>query len=559
MALLKKSSIVGVSVTPEVGLEVAQIDFATQTVLKYGIRQLEYDASRREIADLDLFKEALQDLFFELQIPKGTEVVLNIPTVAFKTNDYPAALDEAQISNAIEEELADHYIFKTVEPAVSAVRLPNASMQFYKIAYTAAQKQMLIEIALGIKDMGYKLVGIDTSVNSVLNALMYKQRVDVSIDSWVLLIVDSYCCTIITMNGKNYVDTYEERISIGQVLDDAENYSTVVGTVTPILKNLPSKYLCVVSKTNIISAEVLASKLSYTAPIIHQEANCFSKEAFLELGPEVDEKFANIVSLDIIGAAIYKDFEQYSDAHFNLFNKSLGDIYTSEQPPEIMLGGRTIVFTPQLLIFAFIVVAIVIILPTVGALLYYANLISTQQNKMAELNQKVQEINQFLKDNENVSSDLFDEGDEIRLGLAHNKNNYSYYTIVGTEIPKKLWLTHLKLSDKTTIEGQADNLESVYAFFRSIKDYNPNSDIKLQKLGLASKTSFTPIEENVENGDNTNSQEFDTDSILTSLNADFYEFIISDDKNAGKSQAKQGTENTDNNGLPGLEPINESN
>lgn len=559
MALLKKSIIVGVSVTPEVGLEVAQIDFATQTVLKYGIRQLEYDASRREIADLDLFKEALQDLFFELQIPKGTEVVLNIPTVAFKTNDYPAALDEAQISNAIEEELADHYIFKTVEPAVSAVRLPNASMQFYKIAYTAAQKQMLIEIALGIKDMGYKLVGIDTSVNSVLNALMYKQRVDVSIDSWVLLIVDSYCCTIITMNGKNYVDTYEERISIGQVLDDAENYSTVVGTVTPILKNLPSKYLCVVSKTNIISAEVLASKLSYTAPIIHQEANCFSKEAFLELGPEVDEKFANIVSLDIIGAAIYKDFEQYSDAHFNLFNKSLGDIYTSEQPPEIMLAGRTIVLTPQLLIFAFVVVAIVIILPTVGALLYYANLISTQQNKMAELNQKVQEINQFLKDNENISSDLFDEGDEIRLGLAHNKNIYSYYTIVGTEIPKKLWLTHLKLSDKTTIEGQADNLESVYAFFRSIKDYNPNSDIKLQKLGLASKTSFTPIEENVENGDNTNSQEFDTDSILTSLNADFYEFIISDDKNAGKSQAKQGTENTDNNGLPGLEPINESN
>ena len=559
MALLKKSSIVGVSVTPEVGLEVAQIDFATQTVLKYGIRQLEYDASRREIADLDLFKEALQDLFFELQIPKGTEVVLNIPTVAFKTNDYPAALDEAQISNAIEEELADHYIFKTVEPAVSAVRLPNASMQFYKIAYTAAQKQMLIEIALGIKDMGYKLVGIDTSVNSVLNALMYKQRVDVSIDSWVLLIVDSYCCTIITMNGKNYVDTYEERISIGQVLDDAENYSTVVGTVTPILKNLPSKYLCVVSKTNIISAEVLASKLSYTAPIIHQEANCFSKEAFLELGPEVDEKFANIVSLDIIGAAIYKDFEQYSDAHFNLFNKSLGDIYTSEQPPEIMLAGRTIVLTPQLLIFAFVVVAIVIILPTVGALLYYANLISTQQNKMAELNQKVQEINQFLKDNENISSDLFDEEDEIRLGLAHNKNIYSYYTIVGTEIPKKLWLTHLKLSDKTTIEGQADNLESVYAFFRSIKDYNPNSDIKLQKLGLASKTSFTPIEENVENGDNTNSQEFDTDSILTSLNADFYEFIISDDKNAGKSQAKQGTENTDNNGLPGLEPINESN
>ena len=236
---LKKSSIVGVSVTPEIGLEVAQVDFASQTVLKYGIRQLEYDSNRREIADLDLFKEALQDLFFELQIPKGTEVVLNLPSVVFKTVDYPAAMDEIQIGNAIEEELADHFIFKSVEPVVSATRLPNSTIQFHKIAYTAAQKQMLIEIAMGIKDLGYKLYAVDTSVNSVLNALMYKQRVEVTDDtSWVLMIIDNMCCRIMTMSGRNYVDTYEERISIGEVLGDAENYGTVVSAVSPILKNL---------------------------------------------------------------------------------------------------------------------------------------------------------------------------------------------------------------------------------------------------------------------------------------------------------------------------------
>ena len=136
-------------------------------------------------------------------------------------------------------------------------------MQFYKIAYTAAQKPMLIEVAMIIKDLGYKLYAIDTSVNSVLNSLMYKGRVNVDPDmSWVLLIVDNLCCRVIPMNGKSYVDCFEERISIGQVLDDAENYSTVINAVSPILKNLPSKYLCVVSKTNIISAEALASKLS---------------------------------------------------------------------------------------------------------------------------------------------------------------------------------------------------------------------------------------------------------------------------------------------------------
>ena len=97
-----KSLVVGVSVTPEVGLEVAQIDFATQTVLKYGIKKLEYDNARREIADLDLFKEALQDLFLELGIVPGSTVVINIPTVTFKVNYYPAALEDVQISNALE-------------------------------------------------------------------------------------------------------------------------------------------------------------------------------------------------------------------------------------------------------------------------------------------------------------------------------------------------------------------------------------------------------------------------------------------------------------------------
>lgn len=548
---MSKKMIVGVSVTPEVGLEVAQIDFASQTVLKYGVRQLEYDSSTRQIADLDLFKEALQDLFFELQIPKGAEVALNIPTVVFKIKDYPASLDETQISGAIEEDLADHFIFKSAEPAIAATSLPNSSMQVYKIAYTAAQKPMLIEVAMIIKDLGYKLYAIDTSVNSVLNSLMYKGRVNVDPDmSWVLLIVDNLCCRVIPMNGKSYVDCFEERISIGQVLDDAENYSTVINAVSPILKNLPSKYLCVVSKTNIISAEALASKLSYTAPIIHQEANCFAKEPFVEPGAGVDDNFANMISLDVIGASILRDFEPYSDAHLNLFNKALGDIYLSEQPPELQLGSRTIVLSNAFLVKMFILFALLILAPAVFVFLMYTGKVAAEQSKLQSLELSITQKQQFLKDNENVSSDLFDEGDEIRIGLEHNKNIYSYYTIVGTEIPKKLWLTHLKLGDKTTIEGQADNLESVYSFFRSIKDYDPDSKIKLQKLGLASKSSVQLLEG--EDG------EFDTDSILTSLNADFYEFNISDDTSAN-NKGQNDNNNSNNSGLPGLEIINENN
>ena len=559
MELFKKSVVIGVSVTPEVGLEVAQIDFATRTVLKYAVRPLEYDINRRDIADLDIFKETLSDLLEELQLPKGTSIVLSLPAVTFRVNDYPASLDEEQVGNAIEEELAEHLIFKNNEPCIAATQLPNSTIQFNKIAYEAVQKTTIIEIAMAIKDLGYKLLAIDTSVNSTLNSLILKERVNVENDvSWVLLLVENNCCRVISMNGRTYVDAFEEKISIGEILGDAENYSTVISAVTPILKNLPSQYLCVVSKTNIVSAEILASKLNYSAPIIHQEANSFSQEVFMDVSPEVDEALAPTISLDVIGAALYRNLLPYSTAHFNLFNKSLGDIYLDEQPPEVVIAGHRIVLDTETLIKIFILCAIVILVPAIIAFIVLLSSISSQNSVNADLDSKIEQMNKFLKDNESVSADLFDEGYEIRVGLEHNKNVYSYYTIVGTEIPKKLWLTHLKFSDKTTIEGQADNLESVYAFFRSVKDYAPESDIKLQKLGLASNAVPKVIEKDAENSDNSDkTDDFEVDSILTSSNADFYEFRISNEPEVKKEDLKKKDEN--GNDLPDLEPIKENN
>ena len=549
MELFKKSVVIGVSVTPEIGLEVAQIDFATRTVLKYANRPLEYDINRRDIADLDIFKETLKDIMDELEIPKEASVVLNLPTVVFKVNDYPAALDEAQVSNAIEEELSEYPLFQNTDPCSSATVLPNSTIQFNKVAYTAAQRATIVEVVMAIKDLGYKTLAIDTSVNSTLNALMLKERVNTEGDvSWVLLLVENNCCRILPMNGRNYVDAFEERISIGEVLGDAENYSTVISAVSPLLKNLPSQYLCVVSKTNIISAEILASKLSYPAPIIHQEANSFSNEAFMDISPDVDESLAPIISLDIIGAGIYQNFLPYSSAHFNLFNKSLGDIYLEEQPPEFTIAGHRIVLSVENLIKIFIVIAVLIAMPAFIAFFILNNNIKTEQDTIADLDTKIEQISKFLKDNESISSDLFDEGDEIKVGLEHNKNIYSYYTIIGTEIPKKLWLTHIKFGDKTTIEGQADNLESVYAFFRSIKDYNPESEIKLQKLGLASSSQPQILDDS--------NPDFETDSILTSMNADFYEFRISDEPEVKKEDLKK---DANGNALPDLETIKENN
>ena len=518
MELFKKSSVIGVSINPEVGLEVAEIDFVSKTILKYACRPIEYNHAQKDVADIDILKESLQDMFVEMEIPKGAEVVLNIPTLVFNIKDYPAALDSVQLDGVIEDDLSTNPNFQDMEPCYSKAILPNSTIQSNKVAYIASQKNTIYELCLIIKEMGVKILAIDTSVNTTVNALRYLERVNSEHNSnWVLMLVEQTCCRVLLMIGSNYSDVFEEKISIGDVLGEEENYETVIAAVAPILKNIPAKYLCVVSKTSVISAEKLANKITYSAPVTYQEANSYLSEPFLQCAPTVNEEYACNISLDIIGASIYRDFLPYSSAKLNLFNKSLGDIYMMEQPPEIKVNNRIISLSTDFLIKAFIVILVIILIPSTVTMILVGISKARDQKELNKLNAEIQEADEFLRENNNISAEMFDEGDQIRTGLEHNRSIYYYYTIVGTEIPKKLWLTHLKLDDKVTIEGQADNLESVYGFFRNIKDYNSDSGIKLQKLGLASSAR-------------SKIDSYDTESMLSSLNADFYEFRISNEE-----------------------------
>ena len=546
MINFKKNITVGVSVSSERGLEVAQIDFATKTILKYASRQLSFDNNRKEISDLDIFKETLQDVFNELQIPKGAEIVLSVPPAVFKVTDYPASLTESQIDSVIEEDLLEHYLFKEVEPAFAATKLPNSTIQFNKVVSAASPKIMLIEIALQIKEMGYSLIGIEPNINATLNSLVYNDRVNTNPDfNWVLLLVENSSCRIIPMQSRNYVESFEERISIGEVLGDEENYSTVVSAISPIIKNLPSQCLYIVSKTNVISAKVLAEKILYNGQIIHEESNYFVTEPFLELGPEVDPEMAKTASLDVVGAAISREFREFTTSDLNLFNETLGDVYLDEQPPVVVISGRKFVLSMQNMIKASILVAIPMLLIIFGLLYWVNGTIAGLQQKLDEAKFNISKIKRDLDAHGNISTEAFDEGDEVRIGIVYNKNIFTYYQIVGTEIPQKLWLTNLELGKYTTIEGQADNLESIYSFFRSIKDYNPKSAVKLQSLGLATTSKLTTLSKE---GD------FDTNSILTTMNADFYKFRISDAPIENKDVKKKGNnKNQALNELPELD------
>ncbi len=526
----KKRMVVGVSVSPELGLEVAQIDFLEKKVLKYARAPLAYDFAQRSVADVDIFKETLQELLQSLMIPKGADIVLNIPSATFDIAEYPASLTEERIKLDVEEKLLSLPFYEKKEPLFDVVKLPLATMQFNRYLSASASMTNMSEIAMYIEDLGYNLICIDSTVNSILNALIYNERIELEAEKiWTLLIVDNSCCRVLTMQDSCYLESFEERISIGAVLGDEENYSTVVSAVNPILEKSPTDRLYIISNTSIISSRKLANNLNFKGQIIHHEANQYAESSFLEFDEEViDAEEARTISLEVIGAAIRREFaSNYVIANLNLFNSSMGDVYFRAQPPEVKIGDKTIVLSNERLFKLASIYLVALLMLVLFFLVPISAKIKGLENDIAKVNKNIKDVEGFLKNNNDISTSLFDEGDEIKMGLANNKKVYTYYSVIGTEIPEKLWLTGLHLGKKVIISGQADNIESVYSFFKNIRDYNLDDKLKLQKLGLASSKKITNI--------NT-VEDFDTESILTSMNADFYEFKFS---NVPEEEVKQ--------------------
>ena len=89
---------VGISVSPNVGVEMMVVDAQQHKIMKYAHRPLAYNSSTREIEDYGEFKQALQDLFNELRItPKDSNVILNMPSVCFGHTFLPTVLDDEGI------------------------------------------------------------------------------------------------------------------------------------------------------------------------------------------------------------------------------------------------------------------------------------------------------------------------------------------------------------------------------------------------------------------------------------------------------------------------------
>ena len=491
---------VGVSITPGVGVEMIEVDKNARIVNKYGFRPLEYDYSTRQIVDYDEFKQALEELFEELKIQKDNNVLLNVPNVHFGTITLPLLLSDDAITNAIISEVEQSYIFKRIEPIVSWVETSqDVENETRAIAYTAIQKTVLDKFMQACDEVGCKLIGVDTSHASFLKAMDFaggsaEQMKDDYI--WNLMVIGQNQYSFFSMSGKKVIQYYEEPLALKSFVDD-EIYNAITSSAQLTLAGLPANYLFIASETDLVSAKVLSMRIPFEGQINYLECNKYKEQQeLMPVNLEVLPNIANKMSPEAIGIGVY----QFSDypLKFNLLGNidvSTFEAETSGAVQKVTIGNIEIELTPEFLNKVVIMVAAIILIPLLGLMFGLSGITTSKQDEVNSLSGDITRLNSEVSKYSSTGT-TFDSNDKIKTISTQNRSELMYLSSLRFSVPKNVWITYYMTNSKgqVDVKGRSLDVESVYNFYKSIKDIVTNSNVRLYKLEIVTDSLEDVIE-----------------------------------------------------------------
>ena len=195
------------------------------------------------------------------------------------------------------------------------------------------------------------------------------------------------------------------------------------------------------------------------------------------------------ISLEAIGAATYPfcDFP----LKLNLIKENEGSASSTESAsaPRINIGNLEIELTPDFIKKISLIVGAIIILPMFLLSLWLGHMfIPKEQAKLADITSKITQTNAEIAKYNKSGDNSFDLKESTEKIMGQNKSKLNYYSALGMSIPNKLWVTYYNTNEngKIDIKGKASNVESVYSFYKNLKQLVNNSDIRLYKLEIAS-------------------------------------------------------------------------
>ncbi len=476
-------TVIGVAVTPNIGLEVIEVDKKTREIIKYGHKPLTYSMSTREIEDYNEFKKSLVSLYNELQIDTKSEVYVVLPNVHFGFLSLPPIMIDEAIESALLSKAEESYIFRRVEPKTAwvDVNFKNRTDSRY-LAYSSFQVTAVERIIEKIEDIGGRVSGIETSYSALLRAIHFSGICSDIIEenrNWNVLLINQNSYALFSLVGENLVDYAEVPLAL-KSFSHEEAYQAIATSASQVLVNFPAPELLLISQFDEISAQVLQTQMSYEGRIRALDCNKFSEGSIIPTTSNITDRDNKRVTLSAIGAGV----ANLSTFPTKLNVLAVGGGVKGSYSQEVTIFGKTFILTEQLLakILLFVTIILLLIYGVLIGCLTSAENIYTKQEAAAK-----EKVTQIQAEIQKLESDGPVNIEDIIVKITEgNVKAITFYDAISMDIPKNIWLTSYANTqgEYMSVSGMSLHISDIYKYFKNLKVLSPESTIRLNQLKL---------------------------------------------------------------------------
>lgn len=480
-----QKTVVGVSLTPGIGLEAVVYDKTQNVILNYGRRKVDYNFSTREVQDYTEFKTALAELMDELKVLPKTMAYMVLPNVYFDFINLPADMGDAEIKTALLSKAEEYYVFKREEPVSGWTEVINPDGDgTKKFVYSSFQKNIVDNMKDAFSDIGLHLVGLENTYSATLRGLYTVGYLDDVIQEqapWTMMMINTNSYTILNLDGKNLLEYTEVPLAI-KSFSREEAYQAVISSAGQLLSSYASQRLYIISQTEDISAKILKKNLDYDHEIVAIDTNKYAdaSKLFVNVAPTLEPNDVKFVALSSIGAATIKsDFKFKLNVLADDPDASMGIYFTTN-----ILGTEVDVTSELVMRLSFIAAGAFIII--FGLIVAASNFFNAKcESQIGDLKSQIETLDEQIKtESQNEVKQEVDMNiiidDVAKLNVTAN----SFYDSIATDIPQGVWLTRYynKAGDKLAVRGISQSITDIYEYYKNLRIVAPESAIKLTEL-----------------------------------------------------------------------------
>lgn len=490
----KKKTHVGISLSANNFIELVCVDRQSKSVVKYASGNIKYNNAIREIIDYDEFSEILEDLFEEAGLnPQDCAVTLNLPNVHFGITTMANESEEPFIIENLQSEIEDLYIFKRNEPEIRHNKFDNKKGRGQKnVVFSAIQTKVIVKLIEIFEAMGCDLVRIDTSYSSLIKAIQFCDRFNKYVQkeekTSILLITANSCCSFY-MEGNIIFDVFEEPLAV-KSFSTEEIYSTISKIASNTISKNNPKTLLIISETDEVNAELLASRLDFKGEIDCLNKSVNANEQFIDIstaGGDIDSNMVSYMTIEAVGASV---------ANFDDYPLDLNFLPDEKIGKNIVQVGAYEVELQRLIVTVVIVGVIAGLLLGVIAKTIFGSWTTALSDDVQHAKKKVKVFKERVERSEKTKTkNLFPV---LKQVVDTNTSIIDTYQGLSTEIPDSVYIKKFVANGDGGIGiiGEAETTEEVTVFLKGLQEKKP--DLSLMKISL--NTEHDPIPGKIPNG-----------------------------------------------------------